>query len=141
MDVSDLVRQWRARDDGPAEVAAAEPNNVDCLFTHSNFSLLLIDIYVRIAGDVTKYTDFLDLLVLKDGNIVSEDYWLTGGPDVKWLSMSVAKSFVSALVGIALQQGRIDSIDDPMAKYLPDYPQFGDLTNRPDSRSSETGIL
>lgn len=65
-------------------------------------------------------TDTAALLVIKDGAIVFEDYWLTGGEDVTWLSMSVAKSFVSALVGIAVDEGKIDSIEDPVTKYLPD---------------------
>jgi CubicO group peptidase (beta-lactamase class C family) len=45
------------------------------------------------------------LLVLKDGVVRYEDYWFTGGRDAQWLSMSVTKSFVSALVGIALAEG------------------------------------
>jgi len=65
-------------------------------------------------------TDTAALLVIKDGAIVFEDYWLTGGEDVTWLSMSVAKSFVSALVGIAVGEGKIDSIEDPVTKYVPD---------------------
>lgn len=65
-------------------------------------------------------TDTAALLVIKDGAIVSEDYWLTGGQDVTWLSMSVAKSFVSALVGIAVDEGKIDSIQDPVTKYVPE---------------------
>jgi N-methylhydantoinase B/oxoprolinase/acetone carboxylase alpha subunit len=39
------------------------------------------------------------LLILKDGEIRHEQYWPTGGRDVQWISFSVAKSFVSALVG------------------------------------------
>lgn len=35
------------------------------------------------------------------GVIRHESYFLAGGPDVQWLSMSVAKSFISALIGIA----------------------------------------
>ena len=37
-------------------------------------------------------TDTAALLVLQDGKIIFENYWLTGGPDVTWLSMSVSKS-------------------------------------------------
>jgi hypothetical protein len=39
------------------------------------------------------------LLILKDGEIRHEQYWLTGGRDVQWISFSVAKSLVSAPVG------------------------------------------
>jgi CubicO group peptidase (beta-lactamase class C family) len=59
------------------------------------------------------------LLVLKDGVVRYEDYWFTGGRDVQWLSMSVAKSFVSALVGIALAEGSIASLEEPITRYVP----------------------
>ena len=39
---------------------------------------------------------------------------------IQFTSFSVAKSFTSALVGIALTEGRIDSVDDPVTKYLPE---------------------
>lgn len=59
------------------------------------------------------------LLVLQDGQLRHEQYWLTGGKDVQWLSMSVAKSWVSAVVGIAVAEGFIRSIDDPISDYIP----------------------
>lgn len=65
-------------------------------------------------------TDTAALLVLKDGDVVFEDYWLTGGRDVTWLSMSVAKSFVSALIGIAVADGDIESTEDPVTRYVPE---------------------
>jgi CubicO group peptidase (beta-lactamase class C family) len=64
-------------------------------------------------------TDTTALLVLKDGQLVMERYALTGGPDVHWISWSVSKSFVSALVGIALHEGHIRSIEDPISDYIP----------------------
>ena len=64
-------------------------------------------------------TDTAALLVLQDGDVVFEEYWRTGGRDVTWLSMSVAKSFVSALIGIAVDEGHIDTIKDPVTKYVP----------------------
>ena len=64
-------------------------------------------------------TDTSALLVLKDGQLVYESYWLTGGPDVQWISMSVAKSFISALIGIAVEEGHIQSIEEPITKYTP----------------------
>jgi CubicO group peptidase (beta-lactamase class C family) len=58
------------------------------------------------------------LLVLKDGAVRLERYWLTGGREVQWMSMSVAKSFTSALVGIAIGEGLIAGVDDPITKYV-----------------------
>jgi CubicO group peptidase (beta-lactamase class C family) len=60
------------------------------------------------------------LLVLRQGSVRYEEYWLTGGRDIQWLSMSVAKSFVSALVGIAVGERMIDSIEDPITRYVPE---------------------
>ncbi len=64
-------------------------------------------------------TDTAALLVLKDGAVRYEQYYLTGGREVPWLSMSVAKSFLSALIGIALAEGAITSLDDPAERYAP----------------------
>ncbi|MFZ4720542.1 MAG: serine hydrolase domain-containing protein, partial [Ilumatobacteraceae bacterium] len=63
-------------------------------------------------------TDTSSLLVLRDGAVVHEQYRLTGGRDVQWISWSVAKSFVSALVGIAVAHGHIRSIEDPISDYI-----------------------
>ncbi len=59
------------------------------------------------------------LVVLKDGEIVSEDYFLETGPDDLRISWSVAKSFLSALFGIVMSEGQIASLDDPVTKYAP----------------------
>lgn len=62
------------------------------------------------------------LLVLHEGRLRFEQYWLTGGADIQWISMSVAKSWVSALVGIAVADGAIRSIDDAISDYIPVRP-------------------
>ncbi len=64
-------------------------------------------------------TDTSALLVLQDGAVRFEQYWLTGGRDVRWLSMSVAKSVVSAAIGVAIAEGRIGSIEEPITSYAP----------------------
>jgi len=59
------------------------------------------------------------LLILKDGKVVLEDYELGTGPETRWISFSMAKSVSSTLVGAAVKQGLIASIDDPVTKYVP----------------------
>jgi CubicO group peptidase (beta-lactamase class C family) len=59
------------------------------------------------------------LLVLKNGKVVLEDYELGITPQSRWISFSMAKSVASTLVGAALKQGLIASIDDPIIKYVP----------------------
>jgi CubicO group peptidase (beta-lactamase class C family) len=59
------------------------------------------------------------LMVLKDGKIAFETYQRGINRDTLWHSCSLAKSFSSTLVGIALAEGAIDSLDDPVTKYAP----------------------
>jgi CubicO group peptidase (beta-lactamase class C family) len=59
------------------------------------------------------------ILVLKNGEIAFEDYELGIGPDTHWLSFSMAKSISSTLVGAALEDGSISSLDDPVVRYVP----------------------
>ena len=77
-------------------------------------------------GEVVETAEFLmrtdtgAVLVIKDGQIIFEQYWLSGGQQQTWLSMSVAKSFISALVGIAVEQGHIRDINHPITDYVPE---------------------
>ena len=59
------------------------------------------------------------ILILKNGEVVLEDYELGIGPKTLWPSYSVAKSASSTLIGTALQDGFITSLDDPVTKYVP----------------------
>jgi CubicO group peptidase (beta-lactamase class C family) len=59
------------------------------------------------------------LLVLKDGEIALEDYELGVGSNTHWASFSMAKSVASTLVGAALVDGLIASLDDPVVRYVP----------------------
>jgi len=59
------------------------------------------------------------LVVLKSGDIVYENYFQGTGPDDLRISWSVAKSYLSALVGILLDEGKIASLDDPVIQYAP----------------------
>jgi CubicO group peptidase (beta-lactamase class C family) len=64
--------------------------------------------------------DVTSLLVLKNGEIIYESYFKDTGPEDLRISWSVAKSFLSALVGIMLEEGEIESLDDPVTKYAPE---------------------
>ena len=65
------------------------------------------------------------LIVLHKGDLLYENYWNGNRPDSQHIAFSVTKSFVSALVGIAHNEGLIDSIEDPITKYLPDFNGTG----------------
>lgn len=59
------------------------------------------------------------LLVISDGRIVSERYSLGLRPDIHWSSMSMVKSLTATLVGAALKDGALESLDHAVSRYLP----------------------
>jgi CubicO group peptidase (beta-lactamase class C family) len=86
----------------------------------------LTDVKFQSNGKAVDLFDYLSLnrvaglLVLKDGKIAYEDYELGNNEATRWMSMSVAKSISSTLVGAAIKDGYIKSIDDPVTRYLPE---------------------
>jgi len=59
-------------------------------------------------------------IVIRDDAILYERYFNGAKRDSTVVSFSTAKSFTSALVGIAIQEGRIKSVNDPISAYLPE---------------------
>ena len=58
------------------------------------------------------------LVIIEDGKIRYERYGLEFGETGRWTSFSVAKSFTSTLVGAAIQDGYIESLQEPVSKYV-----------------------
>jgi CubicO group peptidase (beta-lactamase class C family) len=65
------------------------------------------------------------LLVMKDGKIVSEIYRNNTNAATRFIAFSMTKSVTSILLGCALEEKRIRSIDDPITQYLPELKQGG----------------
>ena len=93
----------------PLPAASAPLGRVNCTWRDTTYTL---DEYMqrnRVSG----------LLVLKDGAIVLERYALGATSNTRWMSMSIAKSVTSTLVGLAIHDGKIRSLDDTVARYVP----------------------
>jgi len=58
------------------------------------------------------------LLAIKNGEIVYETYQLGNSEKTRWMSMSIVKSITASLVGAAIEDGFIESIDDPVTRYV-----------------------
>ncbi|NRQ43447.1 beta-lactamase family protein [Rheinheimera sp. YQF-2] len=71
--------------------------------------------------DVLSMNRVSGLLIIQNGEIVFEKYLLGNTPDTRWMSMSVVKSITATLIGAAIQDGFIRSIDDPIVTYLPRF--------------------
>ncbi|MCC7332104.1 MAG: serine hydrolase [Flavobacteriales bacterium] len=67
-------------------------------------------------------------LVVKNDSLVYEEYWDNYSDSSLTNSFSMAKSYVGMLIGIALDEGKINSVDDPVMNYLPQYSTHPELT-------------
>jgi CubicO group peptidase (beta-lactamase class C family) len=86
---------------------------------------------MALADEKAEYDTFLrSLLVVKNGYLVYEKYFGGGQQGQSTEVWSVTKSFTSALVGIAIDEGYIEDVDDLMVDYMPQYPEFQDVTIR-----------
>ena len=65
------------------------------------------------------------LLVVKDGKIVREEYYNGYARDIPHNVMSVSKSLLSAITGVALHKGFIDGLDQKMLDFFPQYVYEG----------------
>ncbi len=75
--------------------------------------------------ELMKDTWTTGLLVIKDDNIKFEEYYLDNNPDKLNISWSVGKSFVSALIGIAIEEGYIENIQIPVSDIVPELKKSG----------------
>jgi CubicO group peptidase (beta-lactamase class C family) len=90
-----------------------------------------LDFTYTFAGEARTPEQFIQrtytnaLLVMKDGRIVYETYRNNTNEQTRFIAFSMTKSVTSILLGIALEEQRIKSIDDPITKYLPELASGG----------------
>ncbi len=70
-------------------------------------------------GDWIEHSDTTGLVVLVDGKVAFEHYYRGNTAESQAISWSVGKSFVSSLIGFALADGAIKSLQDPVGLYVP----------------------
>ncbi|WKY46578.1 serine hydrolase [Eubacteriaceae bacterium ES3] len=77
-------------------------------------------------------SDTTAFIVIKDDKLIFEEYFNGHSRESLSRVFSITKSFTSALIGIAIDQGLIKSVDDPIKKYLPEIKdeKTGSLTIR-----------
>ena len=102
---------------GPVAEFPRAPRKLDVTYTFAGKQHTLEDLFARSRTQ--------GFLVIKDGKIVDERYFNGANDKSKFTSWSVAKSFTSTLVGLALADGKIKSLDEPVTNYLPDLKGSG----------------
>jgi len=84
----------------------------------------LQDFQFESRGKTWDLYDFLSLnrvsgiIVVKDDGVIFEKYFLGNDEKTRWMSMSVVKSMTATMVGMAIADGFIGSLDDAVTKYL-----------------------
>jgi CubicO group peptidase (beta-lactamase class C family) len=92
----------------------------DAKFSEPRYSLAHRQLGLQ---DYLKRQNVTGFLVLKYGKIVYQYYAQGNTESTLWTSRSVGKSIVSILVGIAIREGFIKSVDDPVTDYLPELKE------------------
>ena len=64
-------------------------------------------------------------IVIQNGKLLYEKYWDGYTPKTLSGSFSAAKSIISLLIGIALDEGKIKSLDEPVGNYVPHFKNEG----------------
>lgn len=82
---------------------------------------LTIDDEVYDLYDIISLNRISGLIVLKDGETAFEGYFLGNDRNTRWMSMSVVTSMTAMLIGAAIHDGHIKSIDDPIVDYIPNF--------------------
>ncbi len=96
---------------GPPYVFERAPGNLPEIYSYN--------------GSTRRVKEFLDatwttgLIVIHDDKILFEEYYRGNTESSRCISWSMGKSFVSALVGIALEEGAIQDVGDPVTRYVP----------------------
>jgi len=93
---------------------------------------------LSIAGEFVenRLPDAYSLLVVKNGHLVFEKYfYLVGSPDRRAVVHSVTKSVISVLIGIALDKGYLNSVDQKLIEFFPGY-----FTDELDPRKKEISL-
>lgn len=133
------ILRWRMLD---GDVNALTFRNMDELFTtravaHSGSPRPLpradhaMDFSYQFRGQTYAASDFLErtytnaLLVMKNGRIVTEIYRNGSNERTRFMGWSMTKSITSTLIGAAVADGLIASVDDPITRYLPELKGSG----------------
>ena len=100
-------------------------------FKDGNAQTLRLPKYIHYKNDSLPFEDRIEkdgtvaFLIIRNDSILYEKYFNHYDSSDVVPSFSAAKSFVSALIGIAIDEGKIKSIHDPITNYLPELKDPG----------------
>lgn len=84
----------------------------DFAFTHEGMTYNLSDVLSR--------NQVAAMMIVKDDDVQFEQYFMGNDEATRWMSMSIAKTITVLMIGVAIQEGAITSLEDPVTQYLPE---------------------
>lgn len=104
------VKQDSPKDDWPRSTPEAQGLDPEPL-----------DELVRLMDEGERFPDLHSLLIVKNGYLVLEEYFAGWNATRLHTLQSVTKSFTSALIGIAIARGEIESVDEHVIDFFPQW--------------------
>ena len=104
---------------GSGDVPALRNSHMDD-YIESLFEKRLEVSGFRNFDDWAKRSETTSLIVVQKDKVLYEKYFNGFSRDSYFHSQSMAKSFISFLIGAAIDEGAIDNVDDPITQYLPE---------------------
>ncbi|MEN8721015.1 MAG: serine hydrolase [Oceanococcaceae bacterium] len=106
----------------PTQVVRASPTAADLPATPVDLSQITYEVNgrTRTVDEFMQSGSTNAIAFMHNGRFIYEDYENGFNSDTRAHMWSVTKSVTTALVGIAVSEGRVDSIFDPITKYIPD---------------------
>jgi CubicO group peptidase (beta-lactamase class C family) len=89
-----------------------------------------LDELVRLIDEGERFPDLHSLLVVRHGYLVTEAYFAGHEADELHTQQSVSKSFTSAVMGIAIEQGLIAGVEEPVLDFFPELDGIDNLDDR-----------
>jgi CubicO group peptidase (beta-lactamase class C family) len=77
--------------------------------------------------DLLKRLNTIAVVAIKNDSLLYEQYWDGYSDSSLSGSFSMAKSITSLLIGVAIKEGKIKSVDDPVLAYLPEFGTKGEF--------------
>lgn len=84
----------------------------------SNYNNAKLPQFIEALNDSLETTAFM---VIQNDSILFEEYWHGYSADSASNSFSMAKSWVGTLIGVAIKEGKIESVDQKVCAFLPEF--------------------
>jgi len=87
--------------------------------------------------EIGEFGNIQSLIIIHNDSLALEEYFMGWTRHMRHFCSSVTKSFSSALIGIAIDQGKIGGVDEKLLNFFPEYDDIANLDERKESINLE----